>query len=384
MSENPEIARELSLLRQKHVGGCAVMMRRSLFEKSGKIPVRRPPASGPYLESGWTDYQHQLHNCGFVNGYPLPLIFVDHMEDTRSVHHIPSPEHEEYKLAMRGQGLADYTNKFYVTGGKNLLANGTIEVLKNEPAPKTLLMDELTLFIPLAGRAELWPQLSDFLERQTLARDRIKLILLDTSQNEIFSKQVKHWLADCDYSDVRVICEQVGRAGLADQPRREVTPAVQKSMAQIYNRLRQIVETEFVWILEDDILPPDDVCERLLAHFTDSVASVAAPYKSRFGARYVAWDQTGKNFTTRGQGLRSVGGNGFGCVVIRSEAISKFKFDPTKDCDRQFYEVFSRGKSASLVDWSCESHHGLLAEFRSAASEAAHNKNTSIEEPSIA
>lgn len=104
------------LLRQPHVGGCAVMMRRSLFEAMGPILAAPPPGRGPFAENGWSRYQERLHRAGCVNGYPLPLVFVEHMEDLRSAWTIDTPEYRAYKQAMRGMSLEQYTREFYIEG----------------------------------------------------------------------------------------------------------------------------------------------------------------------------------------------------------------------------------------------------------------------------
>jgi hypothetical protein len=117
----------LRVFRQNYVGGCAVMLRRELFERVGPVPCRanspspRPLSpqagrgeNGPFLESGWTQYQQQIDELGLINGYPWPPIHVDHMEDTRSPHCILAPEHLAYKQAMRGMSLQEFTDELCV------------------------------------------------------------------------------------------------------------------------------------------------------------------------------------------------------------------------------------------------------------------------------
>lgn len=347
-----------SLLRRPHVGGCAVMMRGALFKDFGSIACTRLTSDGPYLESGWTDYQHRLHRAGYVNGYPLPLIYVDHMEDTRSPNHLATTEHENYKQAMRGHSLADCTERFYIHGARRTVQSGEIELL-GVSSPDDLEPEGVTLFVPLAGRRECWPQLAHFLDHQQWSHEHTKLILLDTSQDESFFSEIKDWVSASDYPGVCLIRQTVGAMGLADEPRREATTAVKAAMAKIYNLLRRLVQTEYVWIVEDDILPTNDVCAVLLSSMEPQTASVAAPYRSRFGDRYVVWDRSGRNYTRTEQGVTEVGGNGFGCVLIRSGILKTMEFDPNQDCDRYFYSRLAETHWTARVDWSCSCQHGF-------------------------
>ncbi|MGD9854334.1 MAG: hypothetical protein AB7U20_05220, partial [Planctomycetaceae bacterium] len=39
------------------------------------------------------------------------------------------------------------------------------------------------------------------------------------------------------------------------------------------------------------MIPPNDVLERLLQAFDENVATVSAPYRSRFDGRYLIWSR---------------------------------------------------------------------------------------------
>lgn len=348
------------ILRQPHVGGCAVMMRRATFVKHGRIPGRTHASNLSFVESGWTEYQRKLNRQGYINGYPLPLIYVDHMEDTRSPNHIASHEHENYKKSMRGKSLAECTEQLYVQGARQLNKSGQIEYL-TQVDRQNLPTQPVTLFIPLSGRVDKWCELASFLNRQAFPHDQVQLVLLDTSQSSEFNRLIATWTGECDYSDVRVLRRCVGPPGLADQPRRDVTPQVRAAMAKIYSELQRLVNTEFTWILEDDISAPEDVCQRLLNSMSGSTASVAAPYRSRFGERFVVWDRSGVNFQRSGTAVQRVGGNGFGCVLLRSEPLKHVVLDPAQDVDRQYYRWLSKQNAPAMVDWSCQCEHGTTA-----------------------
>lgn len=231
-----------------------------------------------------------------------------------------------------------------------------------------LAHETVTLFIPLAGRESLWRELQKFLDRQTWPHDQLRLILCDTSQDEQFGRLVRDWINRCDYPDVRHLRFATGTKGLADLPRDQQIVAVNEAMCRIYNQLRQNLTTDFVWVLEDDIIPPDDLLTRLLRSFDEHTASVCAPYRSRFDGWYLVWSrerlgdngvhQLTKPLSDSPQ-VQQIRGSGFGCVVMRSEVLRDHIFHlPNGD---RWYDVrFFRklpGRWKRKVDWSCECQH---------------------------
>lgn len=237
-----------------------------------------------------------------------------------------------------------------------------------------LARETVTLFIPLAGREPLWRELRKYLDRQTWPHDHLRLILCDTSQDEQFGRLVRNWISRCDYPDVRHLQFASGLKGLADLPREQQLVAVNEAMCRIYNQLRQNLTTDFIWVLEDDIIPPDDVLTRLLGAFDEHTASVCAPYRSRFDGRYLAWsrERHGPRGELGGNGVhqltkplsdspqvQSIRGSGFGCVVLRSEVLRSQIFHlPAGDhwYDVRFFRELPDRWQRKL-DWSCECQH---------------------------
>ena len=224
----------------------------------------------------------------------------------------------------------------------------------------SLARETVTLFIPLAGRTSHWPTLTQYLERQRWPHAQTKLVLFDTSQNPDFSNTVRTWILACDYPDVRHVRQAVGEAGLADKPRRQVKAEVSLAMARIYNRMARELTTDYVWVLEDDILPPADACQRLLEGLDEFTASVSGAYWSRYAGGYVAWDRNQSRITRKQEGLQQVGGNGFGCVVLRGAIVRDTVFTATMDYpayDNAFYWRLQMTGLAAKVDWSLECEH---------------------------
>ncbi|QDU10755.1 glycosyltransferase [Gimesia aquarii] len=225
-----------------------------------------------------------------------------------------------------------------------------------------LAHQKIMLFIPLSGRVEHWPLTAGVLERQTWPHDQISLVLMDTSQCEEFSQTVRDWIEDCDYRDVRYLKFDAGLSGLADENRRlpDIRDQVRFAMARIYNRMLRMVDSEFVWILEDDIVPPDDVCQQLLSCFDPKTVSVAAPYPSRFHKGFVVWNQAGASYEKLGYQEEVVGGNGFGCTILRASTIRDNVFTALHnmpDFDIAFYARLKTTGFQAKVNWSCFSQH---------------------------
>jgi len=226
-----------------------------------------------------------------------------------------------------------------------------------------LAHETVTLFVPLSGRSHLWSDFAGYLERQSWPHNQIRLVLFDTSQHAMFSQRVAQWVARCDYPDVRHVRTDVGSPGLADDDRRrpDVQDAVRVAMARIYNRLAREVATEYVWILEDDILPPDDACRRLLHGFDRRTVSVSGVYDSRFDQAPCVWDRRFQHFAGTTQEVGNVFGNGFGCVVLRGGLLRETVFQATGDFDRVFYRRVNDSGFLAKVDWRVRCEHRSCA-----------------------
>lgn len=230
-----------------------------------------------------------------------------------------------------------------------------------------LQREEITIAIPLSGRRQWWPRVAAWLERQTWPPNQTRILLVDTSGDDTFGSEVREWLAGCRYRSTHYISLSVAKPGLADADRRieEVYRGVQRAMPRIYNCVRKEITTPYTLIVEDDIEPPPDVVERLLRSFSDDVASVSAVYRSRYQDAFVAWPLgpgLPASFTEAGTGVQQVGGNGFGCVMLRTSVLRDAVFHHgglRGDFDPNFYAELAPGWRA-LLDWSVRCRHADL------------------------
>ena len=250
----------------------------------------------------------------------------------------------------------------YRMHGKNEhLNNGSVPYYKSA----SLEMEDLTLFIPLSGRDWAWPRMREFLEEQTWPKEQIKLLMYDGSDDVEFGEEIREWLYQSDYPDVRYVKRKASRAGLADMDRRkkDIQAEVTLEVGKIYNRMMRDVTTEFVWILEDDVIPPRDVGLRLMKSFSSRVASVAAPYRQRYTDAYCHWDKRRELCRQQGEGVVRVGGNGFGCTIFRRSCLANEVLSADTSCcngwvDSAIYKRLNDDTGYRfLVDWSCEAEH---------------------------
>lgn len=222
-----------------------------------------------------------------------------------------------------------------------------------------LTHETVTLFIPLAGRQMFWDRLRTFLERQTWPHAQTQLILMDSSQDPEYGRMIREWAAHSDYNDIRYESVAFGRQGLADEERRQrpdVQNDVRLTMSRIYGRLSEIVDTAYCWIVEDDIVPPLDACERLLRAFDRRTDTVSGAYRSRYHDGFVVRKRKKKRRVTKpGKGIKRVAGNGFGCVILRRSCLRKAAFSSQNNFDHHFYDA---NNFIAKVDWSVMCQHG--------------------------
>ena len=233
-----------------------------------------------------------------------------------------------------------------------------------------LSRQQITLFIPLSGRTKAWERMKMFLNRQLWPHHQIQLVLCDTSQNDSFSANVKKFVHDCDYPDVRYYKQKVGLPGLANMERRgrkDNVNLVMQAMCKIYTKLSREINTDYCWILEDDVIPPDDVLERLLKSFDYKVGTVSAPYESRYHKGPTTWlSDMVKDVKPLeiyidhpSDGVTEIRGCGFGCLVVRSFLLRKHVLalpSHQEHLDPYFFQSMHPSWKR-LCDWSCQCEH---------------------------
>ena len=235
----------------------------------------------------------------------------------------------------------------------------------------------MTVFVPLSGRAFCLHRLMDFLEHQEIDKSRCLLYLLDTSSNDteegvLFSQKVADWVA-VSLVPLYASVQHVGRSfsqtpGLADKPRdKYVFAQVNRAMVAIYQYAQRVVEGDHIFIVEDDIIPPLDAFKRLSASLTADTFSVSGAYPIRDSKAWTAWrDLETRASITPGQGIEAVKATGLGCLVMRAAEFRDAELQWTpQDQGRKDWpwgydmEFFSRAPAGRevLIDWDVRCEH---------------------------
>ncbi len=226
----------------------------------------------------------------------------------------------------------------------------------------------MTLFIPLAGRIKLWPALASFLDTQTLA-DRCKLYLLDTSGDARFSGTVAAWAANCRYA--KVVHHQMcfsDKQALANLPRDSHFAEVNRVMVHIYRLAQTIAEGEYIFIVEDDVLPPPYAYQQLVNNLPLTAFSISGAYPIRGSTAWTAWNNlTTRASIARGQGVAAVKATGFGCLVMRTAIFqaAELSWSPQPKNGRDWpwgydMEFFAQAQhfcADVLIDWNVICQH---------------------------
>lgn len=217
----------------------------------------------------------------------------------------------------------------------------------------------ITLFMALSGRQFAWPRIRDWM--QSLPSN-VRIVLCDDSHDAAFSVAIRN--ESWGLRDVRVYA-----SGIPDPPpmHEDRTDAntflrVEHRVCRIYNRAIQECGTQFMWILEDDILPEKPAHEvlRLLAHGVEHhVGAVSGVYRSRYSPELVAWHSDnprkdgGYVRAMSDEPYTAVGGFGFGCVFARTDSLRKAVLcvPPGQWFDPHFWsQLHARGETLYLAN----------------------------------
>lgn len=175
-----------------------------------------------------------------------------------------------------------------------------------------LARENVTIVIPLSGRPV--ERLANWLNTQTWPKRQISLLLINTTDQNTAQELD---LQTSGYQDVRMMRFLVGRSGLADVNRTQHVRDVQRAVAKLYAHIRQHVTTEYVLIVEDDVLPPPAAIHLLMSPMTNNTAAVSGVLWSRYQPSYIAWSGPRQYFTVLGKGVEEIAGAGFGCLLLR-------------------------------------------------------------------
>lgn len=228
-----------------------------------------------------------------------------------------------------------------------------------------LALETVQIVLPLSGREQWFPRLRNWIEQQTWPR--ISLLVLDSSPQPEFRREVRQWLAGLDCETQYLPLPPTGAvAWLERRNRPQTVETVQQVMPRIYQQAVQRLTREYVFWLEDDVLPPHDAIDRLLQSMDRDVACVSGVVVSRFGENVIGWDAGFRARTERNHGVERIHGTGFGCLLIRRSVLQQHPLHAggrTHNYDQEFAADLQPTGLRWLIDWSvlCD-HAGIPAE----------------------
>jgi len=317
-----------------------------------------PLSSANYIDAAAVYRREAVMQTGLTNYSPDPKNTAEDWVMAKRVvgagwtsHHNPVPVHYRVHDSNKHAKRIRYGLNYFDDSG-----------LSCEP---------VTIVVPLAGRWHLWSGTREWLESQTWPQSQCRLMLIDNSHDPAFGEVVRDWAFRCSYEDIRYIRSTTGRAGLADEQRTgrpEHDREVHRTVAGLYNAAFRENGTDYVLTLEDDIEPPVDAIEQLLLGMEPRVAAVSGAYLHRDGSRYLAWSGHAGKFqlhSSRGSGLATITGCGFGCLLIRRSVTQSLML--TTDGPTPFYDANAFDSIQQLgwevrINWSveCKHHAGAL------------------------
>ena len=219
--------------------------------------------------------------------------------------------------------------------------------------------ENVSIFVPLAGRWFSWGRLRNWLGNQTWPADQVELILLDTSRDNTFQKTIRRWLLNSRYQNFRLITNSVGVKGLADRIRKDdyqVQMDAARAMPIVYSHIQSALHP-FTFVVEDDVIPPVDAIESLMRCMDGSMDSVTGAYKTRHGAdNYSAAYRYNQHAITKaGTGVEAINRSGFGCLLLRSDVVTTF----TADTRQRWYDCafFERLTGKHKINWDVQCDH---------------------------
>lgn len=239
----------------------------------------------------------------------------------------------------------------------------------------------VTAAIPFSGRDHCIGKFLTALEQQTFPHDRVSLLFYDTSRSEAFGLRLRRWLAHCDYAEVRYVRDN--RKAVPKQSNRQTasTPLfdsegwlsrrvreINDRVAGIWNRIGRMVSTDFLWCLEDDVIPPPHALERLVHTLGPRVSAVTAAYPNRNPEHaWCAFEFTSLSplrgrHVLRNVGPEAIGGCGLGCVLMRREVLQVARSaGDTEDASRWYdwnlWADAARRGHTLLIQWDVVCEH---------------------------
>lgn len=119
----------VQLIPDAFIGGCCYIMPRHIQQRLGYL--KNNPAKKTY---GWTEYQINIYNNGYVNGYLYPLLYVEHFDDPKSEYNLVFTTHKNNsQISLSDKGIKDFDSllKWYAKDARRVVSGESLVLCRN-------------------------------------------------------------------------------------------------------------------------------------------------------------------------------------------------------------------------------------------------------------
>lgn len=220
----------------------------------------------------------------------------------------------------------------------------------------------ITMVIAFSGRWRCWDKMLQWIKTQSWPVDKLRLMILNNTHNILTTNILG--LSDWR-SSIQIETCNLGYSNLKDENRvgsLAVQDSVNMVVGQSYNIATTMSRTEFMFFLEDDVIPHDPNCiEKLMKSIGHNVVGVSGIYPTRYDNQVTCAvkDLTNYKFMPLiGEGVQPVAMTGFGCLLTRRSFLRKYPL--VTDGKHKWYDVnfFTESQpSQILLDYSVSCDH---------------------------
>ena len=202
-----------------------------------------------------------------------------------------------------------------------------------------LLLNPVTIFTPFAGRTSTFEKYMEGLKNLDFDHDLIHLHWFDTSGKPEFGQMLKDTLSEMDVgrttytkAPLPAMWEHTPQSLIEGRVQNIDNAQYYYEMAVIYayNTLLTCCPTEYVLVIEDDIVPEPAALKKMLKTMDEHTAAVVAHYECHLQGHSLVWHHNRKgnvvHFPKRRKGIEQVGGSGFGCSLFRMSHLQQTPF----------------------------------------------------------
>ncbi|MCA9370464.1 MAG: glycosyltransferase [Candidatus Peregrinibacteria bacterium] len=197
-----------------------------------------------------------------------------------------------------------------------------------------LLNEPITIFTPFAGRRETLDLFVDGIAHLNFPREQIHLHWYDTSGDKEFSSLLKAKQQVLDVGSISYTNaplpalwghtpQSLIRGRITNEHREQYY--YELAVVRAYHEMIRSAKTDYILVLEDDIVPEPDALIQLLQCMDSDVNAVVAHYPCHLQGYSMVWHANARgiveHYPLRKTGVESVGGSGFGCSLFRTDAL---------------------------------------------------------------